>query len=244
MEFIAHMGLGLIELVVMYFVWSAVFRGRNYFGNYTFSSMITYLIMVRFLHFIRRSGSLKQIADDIKEGKISSYLIKPTNYLKWNFSTFLAERIFESILRILMLFSLIFFFPNLFVFTGATRFLFLLFMLMGSLLFNFIFNVFISLLAFFVTDVRFFRTTVLMICDFFAGVLIPIDLMPEIFKRISLVLPFQFWIYFPIKFYQGQLDQNQLTGGFFLFIFWVIIFFSLVIFLWRKGIKTYEAIGQ
>lgn len=244
MEFLAHMGLGLIELVVMYYIWSAVFKNRTYFGNYTFPSMITYLIMVRFLHFVRRSGSLKVIAEEIKDGKISVYLVKPVSYIKWCFSNFLAERSFESVLRILMLIILLLFFPKIFVFSGIRRFLAFLVLLTSSLVFNFLFNISISFLAFFVTDVRFFRTTVLMIGDFFAGALIPLDLMPGVLKKISFLLPFQFWIYFPIKFYQGQLTLNHLIEGFFLLGFWILIFFGLVIFLWRRGIKTYEAVGQ
>jgi len=244
MEFLAHMVLGLITLLVMYFIWSAVFEGRTYLGNYTFSSMMTYLVMVRFLHFVRRTSPVRIIADEIKEGKISAYLIKPVSYLRWWLAAFLAERIFESILRILMLFVFLILFPKIFNFPGTFNFLVILFFIGISLVLNYLFNLLISLFAFFVTDVRLFRSTVIMACDFFAGSLIPIDLMPGVLKKIGLLLPFQFWIYFPIKLYQGDLTQNQIVGGMSLLFVWLLIFIFIVKYLWQKGIRTYEAIGQ
>jgi len=243
-EFLGHMMLGLVSLLVMYFIWSAVFVNRESFGNYTFTSMMTYLLMVQFVHFVKRSGSLKMIANEIKEGGISAYLIKPVSYLRWWLAVFLADRSFESILRILMFLVFLLFFPHVFEFLGIGRLLVFLVVLIFSLFLNFLVHIFINILAFFVTDVRLFRSSFIMLADFLAGSLVPLDLLPGVLKNIALCFPFQFWIYFPIKLYQGQLSSEDLIWSFLLFFFWTFLIFLGVKSLWQKGIKNYEAIGQ
>lgn len=244
MEFLGHMMLGLISLLIMYFIWLAVFKDRQYFGSYTFSSMMTYLVMVRFLHFVKRSSVGRRMADEIKEGGLSDYLLRPVSYLRWQLSSFLAERFFELILRVLMLFVFLYFFPRTFNFPGFSRFLTVIVFLTISLFLNFLINVLIAVMAFFVTDVRLFHSTILMIFDFLAGSLLPIDLMPDFIKKIGLILPFQFWIYFPIKIYQGSLSSDEISKGLVLCFVWIFILFFSARYLWRKGIKNYEAIGQ
>lgn len=244
LEFIGHMMIGLISLLVMYFIWSAVFKDRQYFGNYTFSSMMTYMILVRFLHFIKRSNIGREIAEEIKEGRLSDYLLRPVSYLRWWMSSFLADRIFESVLRILMLFVFLNFYPEVFNFPGLSRFLIVMSFLLISLLLNYLFNILIAVLAFFVTDVRLFRSTVLMIFDFFAGSLVPLDLLPGFMKKIGFILPFQFWVYFPIKIYQGSLTNSEISRGVVLCFVWILILLFTVNCLWQKGVKKYEAIGQ
>lgn len=76
----AHMVRGIIYLLVLIFIWKAVFRQIDSFGSYTFSSMITYLVMVKFLHFTNRGNVARLIANEIKEGRLSIYLVKPINY--------------------------------------------------------------------------------------------------------------------------------------------------------------------
>lgn len=244
MEFIGHMMLGLISLLVMFFIWSAVFKDRQFFGEYTFSSMMTYLVLVRFLHFVKRSNIGREIAEEIKEGRLSAYLLRPVKYLRWWLSSFLAERIFEFGLRMSMLFVFLYFFPKVFNFPGFNRFLTAMGFLVISLFLNFLINILIAVLAFFVTDVRLFRSTVLMTFDFFAGSLIPLDLLPGFMKKIGFILPFQFWVYFPIKIYQGSLTSGEIFKGFVLCFVWILILLFIVNSLWQKGVKRYEAIGQ
>lgn len=243
-DIIGHLGMGLINFLIMYFIWAAIFKNRTFFNGYTFSAMMTYVLMTRFLHFVMRGNIGRQIGDEIKEGKISSYLVKPINYTGWWFSTFFAERGFEFLVRITMLVLFFILFPKIVVFQGPGRFLLFLAFIFISLIFNFIFNVLIACLAFWLTDVRLLRSTIMIIIDFLAGATIPLDIMPGILKKISYYLPFQFVAYFPIKLYQGALSLSQITIGIGLLLFWIVILSVIFKYVWLNGVKHYEAIGQ
>lgn len=244
MEFIGHIMLGLISLLVMYFIWSAVFKKREYFGGYTFSSMMTYMILVRFFHFTKRTNVGRQIAQEIKEGRLSVYLIKPVNYLKWWLAAFLADRIFEAILRILMLLVFVILFPKVFVFPGSLRFFYVLVFLIISLLMNFIFNLLVAALAFFVTDIRLFHSSVFLAVDFLAGGVIPIDIMPRFISTLGSFLPFQFTVFFPAKIYQGGFNLLEIFQGISVCLVWAFLLSCVLKILWQKGLKRYEAVGQ
>ncbi len=243
-DFIGHLGMGIISFVVMYFIWSAVFRGRETFGGYTFSSMMTYVLMTKFLHFIQRQNVGRLIADEIKEGKMSMYLIKPVNYLRWWFSIFLADRSFEFLIRLTMLLAFFVLLPKVIPFLGMSRLMPLLLFIFISLIINFFLNLFIASFAFWLTDVRLFRSAIFMIFDFFAGGLVPIDIMPPFLKNLGLILPFQFTAYFPIKLYQGSLSPGEIVKGISLAVFWTFALGAIISFVWQKGVKRYEAVGQ
>ena len=243
-DFIGHLGMGLINFLVMYFIWSAIFKNRIIFNGYTFSAMMTYVLMTRFLHFVMRGNIGRQIGDEIKEGRISSYLVKPVNYTGWWFSTFLADRNFEFLVRFLMLILFFIIIPKIVIFQGVGKLILLISFLFISLILNFLINVLIASLAFWVTDVRFFRSAMMMIFDFLAGAVIPLDVMPKPLYKISSFLPFQFLAFFPIKLYQGALSQNQILTGIGLLIFWIASLTILLKFVWLNGVKRYEAVGQ
>jgi ABC-2 type transport system permease protein len=243
-DFIGHLGMGVITFLVMYFIWSAVFKNRETFNGYTFSGMITYVLMTRFLHFAQRGNIGRMIADDIKEGRISAYLLKPVDYIRWWFSIFLADRFFEFWVRLGMIIIFFLALPQIIVFPGLGRFLVFLSFLGISLIINFLTNIFLAAFAFWVTDIRLFRSAIMIVIDFFAGALVPLDVMPTILKNIGLVLPFQYTTFFPIKLYQGLLEPREVIFGVFLAGSWIVMLFFVLAIVWRQGLKNYEAIGQ
>jgi len=243
-DFTGHIGMGVITFVVMYFVWSAVFKNQTYFRGYTFSAMMTYVLLTKFLHFTSRGNIGRQMANEIKEGGLSAYLIKPVSYLRWWFSAFLADRSFEFLVRLGMIIIFFFVLPNVIIFSGVGRFLLFLSFLVVSLIINYMINVLVASFAFWVTDVRLFRQAMLMIFEFLGGSLVPLDVMPLFLKNFSLLLPFQFTTFFPIKIYQGSLNASQVLNGILLAIGWMFILAVILGFFWIKGVKRYEAIGQ
>ncbi len=243
-DFIGHLGMGIITFVVMYFIWTSVFKDVTIFSGYTFSSMMTYVMMTKFLHFVQRGNIGREISNEIREGRVSVYLLKPVNYVKWWFSIFLADRSFEFFIRLGMIIVVFLILPNVVIFFGVGRFVLFLSFLLLSLVINFLINFLLASLTFWVVDSRFIRSAIMMVIDFFAGTLVPLDVMPRFLKNLGLALPFQFVTYFPIKIYQGSLNINQIFQGLFLAAVWAIGLFLLLNFVWRKGLRTHEAIGQ
>lgn len=243
-DFVGHTMMSVISLLVMYFIWSAIFRERVLFKGYTFQGMLTYVLITRFLHFVQRGNIAREIAAEIKDGRLSVYLIKPLSYLKWWFSVFLANRFFEFWVRLAFVALFFIVMPKIFLLPNLANFGLFLSVLVFSLLINFSINLLMALATFWIIDIRLFRSTLMMIIDFFAGALIPLDIMPPALKTIGYLLPFQFTTFFPIKVYQGGLNSQELVWGMSKALIWITVFFIVISRLWVKGLKRYEAVGQ
>lgn len=243
-EFFAHMALGLISFFVLFFIWSAIFKQVDSFGGYTLASMITYLMMVRIIHFATRGNVARLVGDEIRDGVLSAYLVKPIHYLKWCFCFFLANRFFEMLLRFSLVAFFFIFFSSFFQVPSLANFLIFLFFLPIALLTNFFFNLLLACLAFYVTDIRLFSTSIGLTIGFLGGELLPIDLLPGFLRNLSIFLPFKYTVYFPIKIYQGALGRQDLIFGIIFALVWLVALFIILFWVWQRGLRRYEAVGQ
>src|SRR5437763_5392069 len=86
---------GLIPLAGTVFLWRAVFKERGGgLHGYDYGSMIYYyLLTVLVSNLVTPTEDEWQIAADIRDGQINSFLTKPMNYLGYRFSIFLSGRL-------------------------------------------------------------------------------------------------------------------------------------------------------
>ena len=91
---------GLIPLAGTVFLWRAIFQepGGRGFGGYDYGSMIYYyLLTILVSNLVTPTEDDWQIAADIREGQINSFLTKPLNYLGYRTGIFLASGISEIV---------------------------------------------------------------------------------------------------------------------------------------------------
>jgi ABC-2 type transport system permease protein len=80
--------------------------------------------------------------------------------------------------------------------------------------------------------------------EILAGAIIPLSFFPEILQKISLLLPFQFLIYLPMNIYLGKIPLTQAPFELLKEIGWIAGFGLLNLFIWRKGVRQYVAMGD
>src|SRR5580765_2777919 len=93
---------GLIPLAGTVFLWRAVFNepGGGMHG-YSYGSMIYYyLLTIVVSNLVTPTEDEWQIASDIREGQINSFLTKPLSYLAYRFSIFLSGRLVYTLVTI------------------------------------------------------------------------------------------------------------------------------------------------
>src|SRR3954468_15455497 len=86
---------GLIPLAGTVFLWRAVFKEKGGgLHGYDYGSMIYYYLLILLVsNLVTPTEDEWQIAADIREGQINSFLTKPMNYLGYRFSIFLSGRL-------------------------------------------------------------------------------------------------------------------------------------------------------
>ncbi len=244
LEFITRLVRIALGLVVVIFIWKNVFSQVDSFGPYTLPKMITYLVMAQIIHALNRSKLAREIADKIKSGQFSNTLIRPYNYFFWQFFGALASQFIELLVMSLLFLAFLAFLPQYISLPSAPNLL--IFTLLLPLIFtlNYLLNLILAGVAFWVTDIRLFSTFIILAANFLSGEMLPIDLFPAFLERVARFLPFQYRIFFPISVYNGQLNNSQIIYGTGIMLGWILTLALITYKLWQKGIKKYEAVGR
>jgi len=94
----------LFHLAAVVILWSAAFSGREHLGGFSLGQTITYFVTLLVLQFfISAFNEDYQISEEIRNGLINQFLLKPINYFAYRFSIFVAARLVSGLLVIVPL---------------------------------------------------------------------------------------------------------------------------------------------
>jgi ABC-2 type transport system permease protein len=182
---------------------------------------------------------------DIQEGGLTAYLLKPFSYFKLIFFNEVCYRVLQGVLGIILLGIFVLIFPSMFIFADSVVVLLLSFLLLvGAFALTFVAKMCMGLLAFWMTEARGAFEAMNVLIVIFAGVLLPISLLPDWLEKLSYVLPFAYMLYFPVVAFEGRLTVSQLLLVFCGQMFWLGIAYLIYRQMWKAGLKKYTAVGQ
>lgn len=98
MEYRFHFFLGLLgaafPILVQYFIWTAVYQhsGESALFSYSYHQIILYTILAGLVSKLIATQFEHQIVDDIKNGGLNKYLIKPVSYFGYRLVSFSDRR--------------------------------------------------------------------------------------------------------------------------------------------------------
>src|SRR5271163_4109005 len=96
-NFLLRVLVSFVPLLGSVFLWNAVFAGHQTFAGYTFTSMVAYFITLILLDTLTVPNEDDfQIAEDIRDGRLSALLLKPIEYRLYRFHLYAAARIVHA----------------------------------------------------------------------------------------------------------------------------------------------------
>ncbi len=179
----------------------------------SFAELVTYLwLQQSFLAFIMlwfRDNELFQL---ITTGNIAYELCRPTSIYSFWYAKLIAGRISSALLRCFPILLIAFILPEPYRMSlppnPTTFLLFLATLTLGLLLL-----VAISMLIYISVFVTLSPVGSLLmfgvVGEFFAGMIIPIPLMPEWLQQIAYLLPFRLTADLPFRVYSGHIAENE-----------------------------------
>lgn len=235
----------VIQILVVYFLWMAIFSSRNEVFGYTQSAMLTYILLNSFVRSFVMGTRTQEVAEYIRSGTLSNYLVRPMGFLWFCLSRDAADKLLNigcAAIEIVLLFLA--FRPELFIQSHVGMLILTaVALLMGMLLF-FFFSLILSYFGFWTPDVWAPRFLSFVFAEFFTGALFPLDILPAPLHALSQGLPFYYFIYFPLKVYLGQLSAGFMIQGFFVGFVWLAGLGALAHVLWIRGLRAYTAEGK
>jgi ABC-2 type transport system permease protein len=235
----------LVLFLSLFFFWLAVYGQQDRFLGYQKSQMMAYVIMAAFLRGAVLATRSADLAGQIRSGELTRIIKLPINMIGYWFGRDLVDKVLNigfvvlEIGLILSLFNFPFYFPQ-----NPQTYLFFGLMLVLAVFLFFFFSFFLSVTAFWTEDIWATRWLFgVILLNFFAGAIFPIDVLPAWLAKIISLTPFPYLVFYPIKIWLEQLSLASMAQAFLICLVWLIIFTWLSLFLWRKGAKNYGAYG-
>jgi ABC-2 type transport system permease protein len=237
---------GLIPLAGTVFLWRAVFNEKGGgLQGYDYGSMIYYyLLTILVSNLVTPTEDEWQIASDIREGQINSFLTKPLSYLGYRFSIFLSGRLVYTLVTIL---------PIAFIFLYFRDFITLpsnpiawpaafISLLMAAMI-QFFITYSIAMMAFWILEISTIVFIVYSFEYFLGGAMFPVDIMPPGVQAVMKWLPFYYELFAPIAIFLERLQGVAMVKALIIQTGWLLATWSIARLMWRRGLGHYQAVG-
>ncbi len=227
-------------IVLMSLVWLAVARENPHLPlNQT--QIISYFFLAAMLYSLSNFHTY-YIEDDIKLGFLSKFLLRPISAF-WYYFTFQAgHALTETVIKALAMLPLLYAFGITLPLSITRLSLVLLYL---PVIFSFAFTLFtiISTLTFWITESWAIRWTSNILFRFLAGIFVPITFFSSFWQNILWWLPFGHLANTPIQMLVGAFSIRQGIEGFLILTGWLLVAYLTQVWLWKKGLHSYEGTG-
>ncbi len=232
----------ILQLLILYYFWNAVYANRTEIADMPLQMMLTYMVIAMFLAQYA-SGAGNELAQNIRNGNIAIELMRPYHLINRLVAMDIGYTLSSSIRNSLPMFliALLFIGINLPPTIEAT-FLFLLSALIGILL-GLQIDLMIGVIAFWTVNtwgLRVFKESLL---QFFSGALIPITLFPGWFQTLSQYLPFQSMVFVPVSIYTGSISGTDAYISVAVQLVWLMASIIIVRLFWMFAVRKVTILG-
>ncbi|WP_152392711.1 ABC transporter permease [Paenibacillus guangzhouensis] len=250
MEYRLHFFLGLLgasfPILVQYFIWTAVYRhsGQSALFSYSYSQIILYTILAGLVSKLIATQFEHQIADDIKNGGLNKYLIKPVSYFGYRLVTFLGQKaIYYGMTAVLLVVIIWIASIRGVLDPQMTRLILFAMTLWGALILNFLIAYCICASAFYLHEISYFFVISSLLVNILSGGMFPLEIFGELVVKALQFTPFPYTIYFPVNILSGKMEAAAMYQGLLWQCGWIGLFFWLSRLTWRVAMKKYSAVG-
>jgi len=235
----------LLHLAAVFILWGAAFAGREQVGGFDLRQTLTYFTTILFLQFlISAFNEDYQISEEIRQGLINQFLLKPINYFLYRLSIFAAARLVSGALILLPLAAAYPFIHDAIAFPGEPwRLAAAVPALVLSALVQFTIAYCFGLLTFWFLEIQGLVVLSMAVEAVLGGQIFPLDLLPPALHEVARFLPFYYQMYFPAAILTGRIGPTETAEGLALQAGWVLLLLLLAQALWVRGLRRHTAVG-
>ena len=235
----------VMQLLVTYFLWWALFSQRETLFGYTQSAILTYILLSSLVRTFVLGPTTMDIGGLINQGNLSNYLLRPMSFFRYYMARDSADKLINAafaVVETVLLFLILR--PPIFIQTNIPVLLLAFLAVFLAMILYFFFSILLGFLGFWTPDIWGPRFLSFVLMEFFTGSLFPLDILPKPLFTLSQMLPFSYFIYFPLKIYLGQLSLGTILQGFGIASLWVGGLWYITFAVWRRGLRVYTAEGR
>ncbi len=251
MAYRADFWLGLVSaafpIIIQIFMWQALYAGagtEELYGR-SYGQMLAYSVSAAIFWRLLRTGFEYEINDDIKNGGLSKYVIRPVGYLPYRLSCFLGQKIGVmigglSLMALALLGVGLYFHASPANISGILMFIPTL---LGALVLNFLVFFCVGMWAFWLSEIGFMFEAVRIVIVVLSGGIFPLDIFGDTVCGLLKYLPFAYAVGFPVDVLIGAVTGPAVITGLLSQAVWIGLMLLLSGVLWNLGSKKFLAAG-
>ncbi len=251
MEYRTDFLLGMIgaafPIFIQVFLWTAIYGGNEgaVFYSRSYGQMIAYTVIASILNKMIRTSFEYEVNNDIKNGDLSKYIVRPILYLPYRLSCFLGQKTGHltaslGLLALALVILTLLFGRGVIGLSGVFAFIPALIM---AFVLNFMIFFCVAMWAFWMNEIGFSFEAVRIVFIVLSGGIFPLDIFGEAMGKVLKFLPFSYTVNFPVDVLSGVKSGMQVVMGFGMQLFWIALLWGLSLFLWKTGSRKYLAAG-
>ncbi|MEK7543454.1 MAG: ABC-2 family transporter protein [Patescibacteria group bacterium] len=239
--------MALLNPALQLLFWSGAIASNAGIESYwSFSDMASYYLLLTIATSFLVVHIEQDVAFlDIKEGRLSKFLLHPFPYFISKFMEELPWRIIQGLfgLGAFMLFIIITRISISFI-SNPLQIIVALVICLLALGISYTLKMILGLLALWTTDFWGILSIEEVIFLIFGGFVMPLTYYPELLEKVSYFLPIAYIVYFPVIAVQGKLTINEMYQVVIVQLIWVGVLYGLYRLIWHRGIRKYTGVGQ
>ena len=232
----------VVAAVIELTLWSALFRAHTGLINgYTKEDYLAYALWAAFVARISVTWMYEaRMIEEIESGSINNLLTRPLSFFEYYMSQFMGYKVATTLISFCVPIAVSFMFdlPLKLERLPVVFLLVFYFLIMVQIL-----SFAVATLAFFINRAHSFTMAKNLSLWLLSGELIPLDLLPEFWKKLFISLPFSNAVYLPTGYLTGRIDSQTFYWGFTSTTYGILIFGFFAYFLWQRGIRSYVGTG-
>lgn len=236
-----------VKIAALILLWWAMFTysGAREMYGYSFGGMVLYSILARLILTVSQPTISRVLPEDIKNGTLGQFLIKPVHYFKLRFAEFLGFHtisfFFTYVTGILLigcaaLFHILDIDFFQICFFGIT--------LVNSVILLFLIYSLIGILGFWFFEIGSAFRAYQVFIQIFCGGFIPLSVFGDKLIRIMKFTPFLYILDYPLEVLTGDFMLPEFLLNFMIQTGWIGILLLCVNHLWKRGIRKYVSAGD
>lgn len=227
--------------IVMLFVWLQI-TSQTPALQAQQSAIVSYYLLIPAASLFTSAWHDLFFANKVRTGELSSFLIKPFNYIYFDITNNMAEKSIKSLFLVPVILLAAFSMQHSIAIEKANLSLFIISLLIGAAL-EFTMKTVFGFLGFWLTDISGLDNFKSILEYTFGGRFIPFFLFPPLVQSIAVFLPFRYLSAFPVEIISGALSQTQIMHGLVIQFGWISLLLTTAWLLWKHGLKNYSAVG-
>lgn len=236
---------GCVPLFVYILLWKAVYANDfNKIGGYSYTQIITYYVLV-FLcsKILNMRENTIEIADMIQDGSIHNFMLKPIDFMYFNFRMLIGEKVIY-LLNICIPFLLFITVIHKFIYWKSHNIVYFLVSLCLAFLLKYIIGCILGFLATWIEEISGMLDLWGNIENFLSGGLIPLSLFPKGIDQVISYMPFKYTLFVPVDIYMGNLERHEIFLAIGIQLIWCISLSIVLIVTRVKAYRMYSGYGS